>query len=226
LSWRRILPRPLRLRPLRAPWLAIAAAALFAGTSLLCGCVVAVEPDLPSAVAPITDSTSDAQYYPMAPRVQRATVTRVVDGDTARFLLESGAEEIVRFIGIDTPESTREQEPWGAEASSYTKELLPSGTEVWLEIDVRERDRYDRLLAYVWLERPLDSDEAEVRFKMLNAQLTLVGLATPLTIQPNSRYAGMFAKFTEEARDRQVGMWNPEAMSIFDQQMRSAEPTP
>ena len=108
-----------------------------------------------------------APSQPLVPVVERAQVVRVVDGDTARFLMEDGNEEPVRFIGIDTPEDTQRKEPWGAEASEFTRSLLPAGTEVYLEFDAEARDRYDRLLAYVWLERPQGSHTAEVRFKML-----------------------------------------------------------
>ena len=165
------------------------------------------------------DQTEPAagQGNSLVPRVERATVVRVVDGDTARFLLPDGTEEPVRFIGIDTPESTRQKEPWGAEAAEFTRTLLPRGAVVYLEYDVELRDRYDRLLAYVWLERPESAHSGEVRFKMANAQIVLAGCATPLTIQPNSRYADLFSRFTEEARADEVGMWNPDALSVFEQ---------
>ncbi|MGV8083370.1 MAG: thermonuclease family protein [Coriobacteriia bacterium] len=60
-----------------------------------------------------------------------ATVVRVVDGDTAVFVLENGVEEKVRFIGIDTPESTTEVEAYGKEASAYTTGVLFQGRNVF-----------------------------------------------------------------------------------------------
>ena len=63
-----------------------------------------------------------------------------------------GAEESVRLIGIDTPESVARDRPvecFGPEAKARTAELLPKGTAVLLERDVEARDKYDRLLAYV-----------------------------------------------------------------------------
>ena len=83
-----------------------------------------------------------------------AVVERVVDGDTAIFRLENGTRERVRFIGVDTPESTTKHEPFGDEASAYTKSVLMPGRRVLLERDAEERDRYGRLLAYIWLEQP------------------------------------------------------------------------
>src|SRR4051794_30500426 len=82
----------------------------------------------------------------------RATVVRVIDGDTV-VLDIGGSEEHVRLIGIDTPETKKPDHPvecFGPEASARTTELLPKGTAVRLERDVEPRDRFDRLLAYVY----------------------------------------------------------------------------
>jgi endonuclease YncB( thermonuclease family) len=80
-------------------------------------------------------------------------VLRVVDGDTITLTI-NGIEENARLIGIDTPETkhpTRGVEPYGPEASAFTKELL-QGKQVWIEFDVEERDRYRRPLVYVYFE--------------------------------------------------------------------------
>lgn len=137
----------------------------------------------------------------------RAVVVRVVDGDTAVFRLSDGREEKTRFIGIDTPESTTRHEPFGAEASAYTKRALPKGRVVWLETDADLRDRYGRLLAYVWLELPERDPDAEAPEKMLNAKLALDGYATQLTIPPNVRYAHVFAECVARAREAGRGLW-------------------
>ena len=87
-----------------------------------------------------------------APTDGTATVVAVSDGDTID--VDFGGEvEPVRLLGIDTPEThhpTRPVECYGAEASARTAELLPEGTEVHLVRDVEARDRYGRLLAYVY----------------------------------------------------------------------------
>jgi len=136
-----------------------------------------------------------------------ATVERVVDGDTAIFVLEGGTSERVRFIGVDTPESTNKHEPYGEEASAYTKRVLTPGRSVLLERDVDERDRYGRLLAYVWLEAPSEISDAEMRAKMLNATLALDGYAQQMTIAPNVKYASSFKRYVAEARDANRGLW-------------------
>lgn len=142
-----------------------------------------------------------------APSLLPATVTYVVDGDTVHVTLSGGKEEKIRFIGVDTPESTREVEPYGKEASAYTKNRL-DGRKIWLEMDVEERDRYGRLLAYIWLEQPADDDESEVRAKMYNAELLLNGYAQVMTIPPNVKYADLFVDLQQEAREDNKGLWN------------------
>lgn len=139
-----------------------------------------------------------------------AIVVRVIDGDTAVFRLTDGREEKVRLIGIDTPESTIEHEPYGAEASTYTKRILPPGRRVWLETDADLRDSYARLLAYVWLELPTSDPAREAPTKMLNARLAVDGYATQMTIPPNVRYAHVFAECVEEARSAGRGLWGLE----------------
>src|SRR5438093_5837945 len=81
-----------------------------------------------------------------------ATVVRVVDGDTIYVDLGSRPEK-VRYIGIDTPEigpPIRRLQPGGREAAEVNRTLV-EGKRVRLELDARERDRYGRLLAYVYV---------------------------------------------------------------------------
>lgn len=159
-----------------------------------------------SAAAPAASSGPAVRVIP-------ATVVRVVDGDTAVFRLESGAQEKVRFIGVDTPESTTQVEVYGKEASAYTKRSLTVGKRVFLEKDVEERDRYGRMLAYVWLAKPGAAADAEIRSKMFNARLALDGYAQQMTIQPNSRYAEYFSAYVREARTADKGLWDPSLIS-------------
>jgi micrococcal nuclease len=141
-----------------------------------------------------------------------ATVTEVIDGDTFRARLAGGREERVRLIGVDTPESTTQVEPYGKEAAAYTARHL-SGRTVYLELDVGERDKYGRLLAYVWLSPPQSASEAEVRAKMFNAELLLAGMAQVMTVPPNVKYADLFVKLQREAREAGKGLWAAGAAS-------------
>ena len=103
--------------------------------------------------------------------------------------------------------STTKHEPFGAEASAFTKSVLTPGRSVLLERDVEERDRYGRLLAYVWLEAPTAITDAEIRAKMLNARLALEGYAQQMTIAPNVKYADRFRVYVAEAREANRGLW-------------------
>ena len=130
-----------------------------------------------------------------------ATVTRVVDGDTVRVQI-SGREEPVRLVGIDTPESVKPGTPvqcFALAASARTKALLPKGTAVRLVRDVEERDRYGRLLAYVYRTR----DELFV-----NRALVREGYAVVLTVPPNVAHTDEFVAAARDAREHGRGLWS------------------
>ncbi|MGQ0521693.1 MAG: thermonuclease family protein [Actinomycetota bacterium] len=130
----------------------------------------------------------------------RAEVTRVVDGDTIRVRLD-GTEERVRLIGIDTPETHGRgglRECFGEEASRHLKELLPPGTAVRLVRDVEARDRYGRLLAYVYRHRD---------GLFVNLALARDGYAAVLTYPPNVAHAPEFVEAVRSARMAGRGLW-------------------
>ncbi len=137
--------------------------------------------------------------------VMEGTVVKVVDGDTIHVLV-GGEREKVRLIGMDTPESTREHEPFGTEASAYTTAAL-LGRRVWLETDVELRDRYQRLLAYVWLEEPIPGEDAAAG-SMFNARIVRDGYAQIYTFPPNVRHAGLLLQMQREARSAGSGLWS------------------
>lgn len=129
-------------------------------------------------------------------------VTKLTDGDTLRVQLNGGAEEKVRLIGIDTPETQGRgglRECFGKEASAELARLLPVGTTVRLVIDAEPRDRYGRLLAYVYRV----SDDLHVNLAMAER-----GFAAPLTIPPNVAFADAFVEAAAEARDANRGLWS------------------
>jgi micrococcal nuclease len=129
-----------------------------------------------------------------------ATVTRVVDGDTVKVRI-GGATETVRYIGMDTPETVKPNTPvqcFGKAASAYNHRLV-DGRPVLLRFDAERRDRYGRLLAYVYRR----SDGLFV-----NAALVRGGYATTLTIAPNTAHAGLFAALANRARRADRGLWS------------------
>jgi len=126
-----------------------------------------------------------------------AHVTRHTDGDT---LWLSGIGK-VRLIGVDTPEVYGAAECYGREASAFVKRLLPLGAAVRYSLDVEERDRYGRALAYLYTENG----------RFVNLLLVRRGYAQPLTIPPNDRFAARFVAAARTARARRVGLWAPGA---------------
>ncbi len=128
-----------------------------------------------------------------------ASVVRVVDGDTIRVRL-NGRSERVRYIGIDTPESVRPDTPVQcfAERAAAANRALVAGRRVRLVGDAEERDRYGRLLAYVYRE----PDGAFV-----NAALVRDGYARTLTIPPNVAHRADFSRLAGAARRAGRGLW-------------------
>lgn len=167
----------------------------------------------PSRPLPADNGERAEESVPGAAR--RVVVTRVIDGDTIEVRWQPGGRrtERVRLIGVNAPEIAHpdlgiEEQPFGREAAEYTKRVLEENSrEAFLTTDVQTRDRYGRLLAYVWLAPPKGGGEAEVRAGMLNARLLLDGYAQVMTVPPNVAYADMFRRFQAEARAAGRGLW-------------------
>ena len=125
-------------------------------------------------------------------------VVSVADGDTVRVRLGSGRTERVRYIGIDTPETRKPDAPaecYGDRARAFNARLVED-RDVRLELDVDERDRYGRLLAYVYAGGTF-----------VNAELVRAGYADALTVPPNVRFARRLRKLARDARRAHRGLW-------------------
>jgi micrococcal nuclease len=127
-------------------------------------------------------------------------VARVIDGDT----IELNSGDRVRYIGIDTPETRKKNasgrwiydpEAFGKEATELNRQLV-EGKKIRLEFDIEKRDKYNRLLAYVF-----------VGDVFVNARLVEEGLAQLLTIPPNVKYTDLFKKLQKKARGEKKGFW-------------------
>jgi micrococcal nuclease len=148
-----------------------------------------------AATTPGTQATAPPVSYEA-----NASVVRVVDGDTIDVTV-NGTEERVRLIGIDTPETVKPNsavECYGPEASEHTKELLPAGTQVYLERDLVARDDYGRLLSYVFRTDGV----------FVNRELIDNGFARPLEIKPNLAYHVYFEQGAAEAQAGGLGLWS------------------
>ncbi len=143
---------------------------------------------------------------------ETAVVTRVVDGDTIEVAVTRSVpgpgtgvapvddDQHVRLIGIDTPESVHPRQPvecFGKEASAAADALL-AGQTVRMVKDIEDRDRFGRLLRYVYI-----GDE------MANARLVANGYAAAYTYPPNVRHAELFVQLQREARENDRGLWAP-----------------
>lgn len=169
----------------------------------------------------LTGSASDAEpelavseENEWAGLFEQVKVTRHIDGDTVVVTDQAGVEHRVRFIGVDAPETvhpTRGEEPFGREASAFTKNRL-LGRIVYLEKDVAATDRFGRLLRYVWLEIPMDFSDEQIRAKQFNALLLLEGYATQATFPPNVKYAERYRQYEKEAREAGRGLWGVESV--------------
>lgn len=135
-------------------------------------------------------------------RLLDAKVTRVVDGDTMKLTID-GKKETIRLLLVDTPESVNpnipEPQPFSIEASDYAKKML-TNKDVQIELDVSERDKYGRLLCYLYIDG-----------KMFNELLLEQGYArVAYVFTPNTKYVDQFRAIQEKARVQGIGIWSIE----------------
>jgi micrococcal nuclease len=160
------------------------------GNSLACE-------ELPHGVAP-------AGWTREVPRgAQPAALVSVSDGDTIRVNVGDRVET-VRLILIDTPETHAPNTPpecYGAEATAFLEGLLPVGSALYLETDVSERDRFGRLLRYVWLDRG-----GEVY--LVNEAMVRAGYAAQSTFPPDVKYEERIQEAARFARQHGYGLWS------------------
>jgi micrococcal nuclease len=145
---------------------------------------------------------------PAAGNYDNVLVVRAVDGDT----LKLANNERVRLIGIDTPEMHESEKLYrdsrksgqdaktiqalGRRSYAFTKSLV-EGKTVRLEFDVEKRDKYKRLLAYVYLPDGT----------FVNAEIVKQGYASLMTYPPNVKYADEFRRLYQQAREQRSGLW-------------------
>jgi len=139
-------------------------------------------------------------------------VTRIIDGDVIQ-IIYGGVEKRVRLIGIDAPESRIDRKAlkeanmsdhdiealveMGAEAKAYVNSLIKRGNFITIEFDVKEMDRFGRLLCYVYLSNG----------KMLNEEIVKAGYANVKSIPPNVKYEDRFLDAFKYAKEEERGLW-------------------
>lgn len=144
---------------------------------------------------------------PVAPTGDTLPVVEIYDGDTIAVLLH-GQREKIRLIGVDTPETKDPRRPvqcFGREAAAWTKQTLRGHT-VRIETDSSqgERDKYGRMLAFVWLDDGL----------FLNQALIEQGYAHEYTYASVPyKYQAVFQRAEREAEIGERGLWSPASCS-------------
>lgn len=160
--------------------------------------------DLSNLKEHVSNITNDIQL-----EKEDAVVTRVVDGDTLILNLSNGEEERVRLLLIDTPESVhpdKEEEMFGKEATEFAKEMLQEGSKVVLERGNPERDQYERLLGYIWI------DGVNLNQKMIEKGFARVAYVYP----PNTKYLDEFKQAEREAKEQKKNIWSIEGYVTED----------
>lgn len=140
-----------------------------------------------------------SEASPLSATSSGILVTKVIDGDTIE--IEGG--EKVRYLGVDTPETKDPRKPvqcFGKEASNRNKNLV-EGKRVFLEKDVTETDKYNRLLRFVYL--PLEDGTR----LFVNDYLIREGYGHVLTIPPDVKYSEQFLDAQRKAREQKKGLW-------------------
>lgn len=130
-----------------------------------------------------------------------AEVIRVVDGDTIIVKTGEDVEERIRLLLIDTPESVHPTEPeqlFGKESSDFAKEIIKEGDIDTLEIGNPDRDHYDRLLAYVWI------DDVNFNQLMIEKGYARVGYV----YEPNTKYLNEFEEAEKNAKNKKENIWS------------------
>jgi len=202
---------------------------------------VTLETALPESALPEgTITAGEEDLCPTEPPrdATRATVARVVDGDTLELADEVEGTDRVRLIGVDAPELQGEHgrpEPHAEEATVFTADALES-KDVLLVPGEEETDDYGRLLVYAWtapeegllggLKRMIGAGRSE----LFNRMLLREGYAEILTIRPNDAYADCFQAAQREAQGAGEGIWGTQETTFFGEttsptQVVSPEPT-
>jgi micrococcal nuclease len=149
-----------------------------------------------------TNQTSNQQAKPSStiPNTITAYVFETVDGDTVKVKINN-REETIRMILVDTPETkhpSKPEQPFGKEASEFTRNTLLN-KHVDIELGIQERDKYGRLLAYIYIDG-----------EMFNKMLVEKGLARVAVFPHNTKYLDEFKELESKAKQQAIGIWSIE----------------
>ena len=159
--------------------------------------VVAVATATPTAKPTLTPEPT---FGPIG-RTTEATVVRITDGDTI-VVAYGGKEYKVRYIGMDSPETVDPSSPiqWMGPQATAANAALVAGKTVFLEKDLSEVDRFDRLLRYVWLANG-------TAWTLVNLELVRQGVASAKSYPPDTKYDALYLVAEGEAHRSALGLW-------------------
>ena len=125
------------------------------------------------------------------------TLNKCIDGDTASFKYNDKIIK-VRFLAVDTPESTKEKEEYGIEASNFTCDKLTSAKEIIIEFDKNSdlQDKYDRYLGWIFIDGVLLQDE-----------IIKNGLGEVAYLYDDYKYTDILKKSELKAKQNKIGIW-------------------
>lgn len=138
----------------------------------------------------------------------KATVERVVDGDTMKLKIDETKEVVtLRLLLVDTPESVKkgvDPQPYSIEASNFAKNTLKAGDTVYIEYDEGDKtDKYDRHLGYLWYYSNDNSN-----WQMFNETLISQGYARVGYIYSQKRHLDEFYKAQDYAKSNKLNIWS------------------
>ncbi len=138
----------------------------------------------------------------------KATVERVVDGDTMKLKIDKTKEVVtLRLLLVDTPESVKkgiDPQPYSVEASNFAKNTLASGDTVYIEYDEGDKtDKYDRHLGYLWYYSKDNSN-----WQMFNEKLISEGYARVGYVYSQKRHLDKLYKAQDYAKSNKLNIWS------------------
>jgi len=139
-------------------------------------------------------------------------IEKVIDGDSVEANIR-GKKEQIRFIGIDAPELS--QKPWGKRSRKFLEDMIKaSGWQARIEFDVEKRDKYNRILGYLW-----SRDN-----KLLNEEILSNGYAVLFTFPPNVKHVDRLKAAQVIARENKRGIWGKDGLKQLPSDYRKEHP--
>jgi micrococcal nuclease len=137
---------------------------------------------------------------------------KIYDGDTIGAVVD-GRFEKIRLLGIDAPEM--DQRPWGKKSRECLRALISAAdSRIYIEYDIQRRDKYGRILAYIWSQDR----------KMLNEEMMKKGCAVLFTFPPNVRYAERLRAAQKKAQEDKTGLWGKSGLQESPYDYRKKHP--